>query len=197
MRARRGGGLTWPVVSLLSVVLLTATPKTRAFQGDPPAARISEAAALISRRAAADALKILEPLLSDPAVIAKDDLLALALRQAGAAWFQLNEYPKALENYQRGLVISRRLPDRSTEAGITFGIAQVFKNQGAYPSALEQATAALALQQATNEVQASARTYLLIGEIQDSMGSHRQALESYRMAVPLFDRTSRPASFLR
>lgn len=194
MGARRGGRLNCPIVALLSVVLLTATPGTRAFQGDSPAARISEAAALIGRRAAADALKILEPLLADPAVIAKDDLLAPALRQTGAAWFQLNEYPKALESFQRGLVVSRRLPDRSTEAGITFGIAQVLKNQGAYPAALAQATAALALYQALNDALLSGRSYLLIGSIQDLMGSHRQALESYRMAVPLFDRTSRPAA---
>jgi tetratricopeptide (TPR) repeat protein len=83
-----------------------------AGQADTPAARIAAAAALIAKRDAASALKLVEPLLTDPAVIADDRLYAAALRQAGGAWFQMNDYPKALDAFQRALASSRKAGDK-------------------------------------------------------------------------------------
>jgi CHAT domain-containing protein/Tfp pilus assembly protein PilF len=183
-------------VLLLCLLVVPGALGVGGAQDDPRAARVAEAAALIARRAAADALKILEPLLADPALPQDEALMATALRQTGAAWFQLNEYVKARDAYDRALPISRRLPTRTTEAAVTFGIAQVLKNQGAYPAALERAGAAMALYTAAGDVQGQARSHVLTGSIHDLMGDHRDALASYQTAVPMFDEANQRTALL-
>ncbi|MGB2715264.1 MAG: CHAT domain-containing protein [Vicinamibacterales bacterium] len=153
---------------------------------DTLAARVKQAADLLAKNAAVPAMAILEPLLKDPALATQPALHADVLFQTGFAHFQRNDYPRALDFYNRAAEMSRTAGSGRTEARALMGIGQCYKNQGAYARSLEQLRIALARYDALKDTDGAARVWMVIASVEDLTGRHRAALGSYSEAERLF-----------
>jgi CHAT domain-containing protein len=185
MPGRRGHAFAILLVVLTAVAGPAAGARQAAPQ-DVAKARIAEAAALIGKRAFADALKILEPLATDPAVTADARLSADVAYHTGNINFLQNEYPKALASLDKSIGLCRRLPDRACEARAMFRLVQTYKNQSQYAIARERGEALIALAQELKDTGLEARSRTVQGGILDLMGQFRAALESYQAAERLY-----------
>ncbi len=173
----------------LLVVTTVAGPAVGARQAAPQdaaKARIAEAAALIGKRGFADALKILEPLATDPVVTADNRLSADVAYHFGNINFLQNEYAKAATSLDKSIGFCRRLPDRPCEARATFRLVQTYKNQGQYAVARERGEALIALAQELKDTSLEARSRTVQVGILDLMGQFRAALEMYQEAERLY-----------
>ncbi|HXF04492.1 MAG TPA: tetratricopeptide repeat protein [Blastocatellia bacterium] len=150
-------------------------------------ARVNEAATLLKRHAPADALKPLQALLVEVGSTGDRTVLVEVLFHTGTGYFQHNDYQQSLKHYQRALEPSRALHNRFFEAETSRGIAQVYKNIGAYADSLNSSERALAVYYASGDRQVVARTWVTMGSVWDLMGDYRQALEYSRKAQPVFE----------
>jgi tetratricopeptide (TPR) repeat protein len=160
-------------------VLPLASPNA---QQVTPRARIDEAAALLKNQKARDALTLLQAIAADPGTAADLSLNALVLFQLGQAHLQLNDYPQALDAYDRARTASRTAGDRSTEAACVIGLAVARKTRGEYQASIALGEEALRLYESLRDSEGSARAWQHIGAIQDLTGRHREALASYQAA---------------
>jgi CHAT domain-containing protein/Tfp pilus assembly protein PilF len=176
------------------VVSLARTPAGVPAQQDEIRARIKEAASLVGKRATAEALKILEPLASDPGVASDPALLGEVQYHTANAQFILNEYPKAIELFERARASSQKAGDKTAEGRAFFREAQAHKNIGQYEIGLEEARRAVSLYEAVSNRAMTASSWTVVGGLQDLMGRFRDALESYETASRLFEGTNAPAA---
>ena len=159
---------------LMVVAALAAAP-------DTPRGRLDQAAALLKRNAAADALPLLQPLveegtLDDPA------LLTEAHHYLGQAYWQRSEYPLSLAHFSKALALSRTVPLPQLEGRTLQSMAQVFKNQGDYAQALGRARDAIAVFESLGDSEGAGRAWATIGAVHDLQGDRRSALEDYGQA---------------
>lgn len=168
------------------------------IQGPPQQdvkANITEAAALIGKREFAGALKILEPLAATPAIAGDVVLGADVAYHLGNTYFLQNEYPKALKVLERSRELCRARPDLTCEWRAHFRITQAHKNQGQYAVALEHGLETVRLAEQLKNDDFLARTFAVVGSIQDLMGRFQAALESYRRSDRLLAGSKSPVVF--
>jgi CHAT domain-containing protein len=152
-----------------------------------PRDRISQAARLLERMAPApDALKLLQPLIDDPAISADPALAAQTFFHVGWTYFQMNEYARALEAQLRAREAVRQAGDPLLEARIVFNTGQIRKNRGEYSESMALLEDALARYRALHDEGGAGRALMVLGSVQDLTGRHREALDSYDAADRLF-----------
>jgi CHAT domain-containing protein len=177
-------------IATLVVCSAVWTPATS--QQEAISARIKEASGLIGKRAVAEALKILEPLAADPIVVGDPGLLADVQYHTGNARFTLNEYPAAIEQFERSRESSRKAGNRASEGRALFREAQAHKNFGQYDVALVEAREAIAIYEALPDRDMSARAYTVMGGVLDLLGRYAEALDSYATASRLLEGSNSP-----
>jgi CHAT domain-containing protein/tetratricopeptide (TPR) repeat protein len=168
--------------ALVVVTLAALAPAHLPAQQSTARERLDQAAKLIANQGAREALKQLQPLVDETGAPADAALAPEIFFQLGAAYFQLNDYPKAMDWYTRARDAGRNAGDRLTEARSVFSIAQTHKNRGEYSIALSMSEDARRMYERLNDSQGMARSWQLLGSIQDLTGRHREALASYERA---------------
>jgi DNA-binding CsgD family transcriptional regulator len=122
---------------------------------------------------------------------------AKALRQLGAAFWQLGQFEQAAAAFARGLSAARRARDRVSEGRCLNGLGAAHDRLGHYSEALAhfQAFVALSAEQAADDPDA-ALTYLMgvvnVGHVLERTGRHAEALANYQAALPRVAGLGRP-----
>jgi CHAT domain-containing protein len=106
---------------------------------------------------------------------------------AASAYYRLDDYPHALEQYQLTIADTRRTGNRAAEARALRAIGQLQKNKGAYADGLAVCDQALAIYRALGDARDAALTLVVMGAIHDLMGDHQIALQTYEQALPALE----------
>ncbi|MBI3952031.1 MAG: CHAT domain-containing protein [Acidobacteria bacterium] len=177
LQSQGSGGVQGRQNSLLAI----EHPQHEALQ-----ARLEEAKSLLKSNNPADALKLLQPLLTEVEPAGDRSLLMETLYGIGMAYFQLYDYQRSVEHYQRALELSRALQDRSVEAQTLRNMGYICKLRGAFAESISLYEQALATFQALDARQEIAQTWFSLGAAYDSMGEYHRALEYYQKAREAF-----------
>jgi CHAT domain-containing protein len=164
-------------------------PEVAAEAADSLRARLEEATTLVARRANAEGLKILLPLLPLIEAAGNDALVLETVHQTALAHQQLSEYGVALPLWERSLELSRAQKNRRLEAETLRRMGALYKNTGNYPKSLRCSQQALAIFLELGDRKGAARVWLVIGAAHDLMGQYSRALEAYETARPALEET--------
>lgn len=110
----------------------------------------------------------------------------------GTAYSLLNQNQSSLEYFQQGLIISRELNNRKSEAQLLFSIAGAYSNLGEQIKALENYNQALSIFRGEKEpyleaitLTSLANVYIKLGETQKAIAAFNQGLQIQRATKDL------------
>ncbi|HUL73405.1 MAG TPA: CHAT domain-containing protein, partial [Vicinamibacterales bacterium] len=104
-----------------------------------------------------------------------------------SAFYRLDDYPHALDHYQRAIAAYHTTGNRPAEARTLRAVGQLQKNKGAYAEGLAVCDQALAIYRGLDDARNAGLTLVVMGAIRDLMGDHQLALESYHQALPALE----------
>ncbi|MBI5218159.1 MAG: CHAT domain-containing protein [Bacteroidia bacterium] len=108
-----------------------------------------------------------------------------AYTNAGSCYYQIGQFDKAIENYQKGLAINRKLRNNAAISTSLNNIGMVFKAWGNYDKALENYQQSQELDEKANDKASLSTDMNNIGSVYYSKGQNEKALEFYRKALKL------------
>jgi tetratricopeptide (TPR) repeat protein len=115
-----------------------------------------------------------------------------ALNQIGVVYNLLGQYTKALEYFEKSLLIKKKGDDVKVEGLTLNNIGSVYKTLGQYDRALEYFERSLQVKRKIGDVKNEADTINTIGEVYRSLGQYTKALEycekSLQMSKKIRDR---------
>ena len=103
----------------------------------------------------------------------------------GVDYYWLENYPKALENYNKALVLQRKLNDKNGIASALDNIASVYEAQGNLTKVNEYNLQAIKLFEDINDQPALGRIYINRGNILQSQNNFDSAIIFYKMAIKI------------
>lgn len=108
------------------------------------------------------------------------------LIQQGIQQYQTNQYPAAIESWEKALTIFQEIGDRPSEAKVLYNLGGVYENLGQHSKALEYYQQALPITREVNDRNGEGITLHGFGFVHWNQGQYPQALEYYQQALPIF-----------
>ncbi len=105
------------------------------------------------------------------------------LNAEGRNLYRKSEYLAALDKFQQGLSLAKKIGDKSGEGTILGNIGVVYQSLGQYPKALESYEQSLVISKAIGNKSGEGITLNNIGEVYQSLGQYPKALEYYQQAL--------------
>lgn len=115
------------------------------------------------------------------------------LNDIGEVYQNLGQYSKALEYYQKALLIEKEIDDKAGEKTTLNNIAVVYDRQGQYSKALEFLNQALGIAKAISDKAGERTTLNNIAAVYRNLKQYPQALEFYQQALAIERETDNPA----
>ena len=112
-------------------------------------------------------------------------LATRALSGAGGCYYQVGQFDKAIDNFQRGLKVNRKLNNEMSVATSLNNVGMVYKAWGNFDKALEFYQQALEIDQKNNDKAGMSTDFNNIGGAYYNKGMNEKALEFYRKALKL------------
>ncbi|HBX52705.1 MAG: hypothetical protein A2275_00140 [Bacteroidetes bacterium RIFOXYA12_FULL_35_11] len=112
-------------------------------------------------------------------------LATRALSGAGGCYYQVGQFDKAIDNFQRGLKVNRKLNNEMAIATSLNNVGMVYKAWGNFDKALEFYQQALEIDQKNNDKAGMSTDFNNIGSAYYNKGMNDKALEFYRKALKL------------
>ena len=102
---------------------------------------------------------------------------------AGEKLLGTSEYSAALDKFQQGLVLAKKIGDQDSEGIILNDIGTVYNYRGYYPQALEYFQQSLTISMSIGNVAVMGTAFNNIGSVYDALGQYPQALEYYQQSL--------------
>lgn len=103
----------------------------------------------------------------------------------GTALSNLGQYELARKNLMEGLLVSKKVGDKTNEARAYNGIGNIFKDEGNYEEALINYSASKKIYESINDRKSIATIYNNIGVIYEYKGNYFEALKNYDPALKI------------
>ena len=110
---------------------------------------------------------------------------AYALNNIGVVYVEIGQHQKALEKYNKALLISQKIDARSLEGTTLNNIGEYYHQIGEPQKALEYYEKALLISEEVGDRSGEATTLNNIGGVYVEIGQHQKALEKYNKAFPI------------
>ena len=110
----------------------------------------------------------------------------------GVTYYELGDFPRALDYFNQALAISEELGDRRTKSIRLQNLGLLWKKTGDTAKALEAQTQSLALARAVGDRQAEGRTLIALSELYLLKGDKETARDSLTQALELSRATGDP-----
>jgi CHAT domain-containing protein/tetratricopeptide (TPR) repeat protein len=110
---------------------------------------------------------------------------ATTLGEMGRAYYNLSQYDKALDHYQRSIDAWREVGNRQNEGRILQSMSQVYGDQGQYAHALDLLHQALAISREVGDRPAEGTTLGDIGVVYNSQGEYPEAIDILEQALEI------------
>jgi len=117
----------------------------------------------------------------------RKNLLASALdfTSTGVLYNNVGQYQKALEYYQKVLVIRQKMGNPKGEAAELSNIGTLYSNSGQYEKALEHYQQAVAISREINDRRGESAGVSNIGTVYNKLGQYQKALNYYQQALTI------------
>lgn len=112
--------------------------------------------------------------------------LAIALNNIGWVQYNLSQYEPARSNYERSILISRKLGEAKEEANTLSNLGLVYWKIGEFPEALQRFQISLQIRKRIGDTRGEGICYNNIGLVYDNSGEYPKAIESYEQALKLY-----------
>jgi adenylate cyclase len=112
---------------------------------------------------------------------------AKALKLKGIFYHNKNEYPKALDFYQKSLEVFESVSDKKEMTGPLNNIGLIYLEQGLYPKALGYLERSLALAEESGYKTGIANAILNVGSIYLNQGDYDNALKYHQQSLAIYE----------
>jgi tetratricopeptide (TPR) repeat protein len=103
----------------------------------------------------------------------------------GEKLYTKSEYSAALNKFQQGLTLAKKINYKQAESNALGGIGVVYSAQGRYPKALEYHRQSLVISQAVGDKSSEGNTLNNIGRVYDLLGQYPKALNHLKLQASL------------
>ncbi|MBK9165815.1 MAG: tetratricopeptide repeat protein [Acidobacteria bacterium] len=104
----------------------------------------------------------------------------------GNVYYQLSDYEKATIHFEKALVISREVKDRSEEGKILFNLGISNYNLSIYEKAKDYLEQALHISRELEDLSEEGKTLYALGSVCDQLSDHVTAMAHYEQAMIIY-----------
>jgi signal transduction histidine kinase/tetratricopeptide (TPR) repeat protein len=110
---------------------------------------------------------------------------ALGNKIAGAAWYNLFQYEKAMDAYQKSITLFTKLKDNNQIASVHLNIGLIFRDQNKYHEARIEYQRSLAIYDSLKSLPGKANVYNYLGGLSWKQGELKSALSFYEKLLQI------------
>jgi CHAT domain-containing protein/Tfp pilus assembly protein PilF len=115
----------------------------------------------------------------------------------GGVYYQLGQYRKALESYEKGLAISRKTGHLRAEASALDRIGSFYQSWGDRRKALEHYEKSLEIYRKIGSLAGEAGSFYAIGTIHAGLNEHDEAIQNYEKSLQIRNQIGSPTGFAK